>query len=137
MGGEHAARSLAGEVTMVRAGTPDEAPPHAEATIGISADEPVFDGHYPGFPILPGVCLIECVHRAALGAFPAFLDEKARPRLAAVESARFLDPVYPGELVAMELSWKAVRDDWQCRAVVRNPRGDSARVRLRYTVADA
>ena len=25
--------------------------------------DPIFTGHYPGFPIYPGVCLIECAHQ--------------------------------------------------------------------------
>ncbi|UED85091.1 3-hydroxyacyl-ACP dehydratase FabZ family protein [Streptomyces profundus] len=126
-------RALAGEIRLVGSEAAAGSAPQAEARIDIAADEAVFAGHYPGFPILPGVCLIECAHRAALAAFP-----EPRPaegelvRLDAVESARFLDPVYPGEPVTVELAWKSVDSGWQCRAVVKNPRGVSARVRLRF-----
>lgn len=33
-------------------------------------DEAFFAGHYPGFPIFPGVCVIECVRRSALLLLP-------------------------------------------------------------------
>lgn len=129
-----AARAVFGEVKVVRAGGPDTPAPHAETTIFISPDEPAFDGHYPGFPILPGVCLIECAHRSALAVFPAVAGEDAPPpRLSTVETARFLDPVFPGETVTIVLTWEATEGGWRCRAVVRNPRGDSARIRLRYS----
>jgi len=132
-----AARAVFGEVKVVRADSPETPAPHAETTIFIGPDEPAFDGHYPGFPILPGVCLIECVHRSALATFPAVAgDATAAPRLSTVETARFLDPVFPGETVMISLTWAAVEDGWRCRGVVRNPRGDSARIRLRYVIGE-
>ena len=46
----------------------------AVAVVDVDASEPLFAGHFPGFPILPGVSLIECVHRgmklAAHGSWP-------------------------------------------------------------------
>ncbi|MEH1016381.1 hypothetical protein V6U90_25165 [Micromonospora sp. CPCC 206060] len=48
--------------------------------------DPVFAGHYPGFPLLPGVHIFEFVHRAVVEAVPHLvLDE--------VVCCRFLLPV--------------------------------------------
>ena len=135
--GESACRSMAAAVEVVTATAADAGPgPHAVTTLYVAADEPVFDGHYPGFPILPGVCLIECVHRSALvtaraSGLPAGLT------LGAVDSARFLAPVFPDETVTVELTWKADGADWQVRAVVRTERAESARIRLRYAAPPA
>lgn len=133
---ERAARSVFGEIKAVRAQAVEGPAPQTETTVYIGADEPVFNGHYPGFPILPGVCLVECAHRSALLTMPA-TGVRGASRLATVESARFLDPVYPDETVSFELTWKPVDSGWQCRVVARSPRGESARICLRYTAKDA
>jgi 3-hydroxyacyl-[acyl-carrier-protein] dehydratase len=96
----------------------------------VSADETVLPGHYPGFPIFPGVCLVEYVHRSVLATAPAGEPE---PELVAVESTRFTGPVYPGDALSADIDWKPVDGPaWQCRAKVRSGRGDAASVRLRY-----
>ena len=102
----------------------------ARTTLRIEPDEPAFEGHYPGFPILPGVCVIECVHRSALATHPQ--RAAVEPRLVAIETARFLAPVYPGDEISVELRWERAGDDWRCRAVVACGTGENARVRLRY-----
>ncbi|MDX5574059.1 hypothetical protein [Streptomyces sp. ID01-9D] len=94
-------------------------------------DEAFFAGHYPGFPIFPGVCVIECVHRSALLVLPS-------ARLAAIESARFRGPVLPGDELAVELVLTADSDTggddaWRVAATVRTVRGTAATVRLRLT----
>ncbi len=67
------------------------------ASASADADNPVFEGHYPGFPILPGLFLVEYAHetvRAVLG----------EPDLwpVAVDRVRFLRPVYPGDELRIE-----------------------------------
>jgi 3-hydroxyacyl-[acyl-carrier-protein] dehydratase len=89
-----------------------------KAVVEIDADDPVFAGHYPGFPILPGVCLVEYVR---------LLD--GRP-LVAIESCRFLAPVFPGDELAIECHWPS---PGLCRATVATGRGVAARIRLRFT----
>ncbi|MGY0070582.1 3-hydroxyacyl-ACP dehydratase FabZ family protein [Streptomyces sp. QTS137] len=96
----------------------------------VSADETVLPGHYPGFPIFPGVCLVEYVHLSVLATAPA---EEPEPELVAVESTRFTGPVYPGDELTADIGWKPVDGGaWQCRAKIRSGRGDAASVRLRY-----
>ena len=97
------------------------------AAVPIRATEPVFAGHYPGFPVLPGVCVVECVHRAALATLP----EPALV-LTAVDSARFLGPVRPGDDLSVALDWSADGDAWCCRARAGTAGGRTATIRLRY-----
>jgi len=55
-----------------------------------------FAGHFPQEPILPGVCLLECV--LATGEALA-----GRPlRLVGVRNAKFLDPARPGDPLRVE-----------------------------------
>lgn len=104
----------------------------AVTTTAVPADDPIFAGHYPGFPIFPGVALIECVHRSALATAPGGQDL----RLAAVESTRFTGPTFPGDELTVDLRWKAAEGAWRCVAEVRSPRGEAAKVRLRYRRGD-
>ncbi len=103
--------------------------PRSRAEALIEASEPVFAGHYPGFPIFPGICVVECVHRSALATAP---PAKGGLVLAALESARFVGAVFPGDTLTVELKWKAEEDGWTCAAEASTVRGTSAKVRLRY-----
>jgi 3-hydroxyacyl-[acyl-carrier-protein] dehydratase len=101
--------------------------------VGIDQTEPVFAGHYPDFPIFPGVCIVDCVHRSAVAV--ALCAGLGLPRLVAVESTRFLGAVYPGDLLSMELELRE-DDGWlRCKATASTERGISASVRLRLRLA--
>jgi len=63
-----------------------------ESTLEFAADHPAFAGHFPGAPIVPGVLLLD----AALHAL-----EAAGMAPAAIASAKFLQPVLPGQEVAL------------------------------------
>lgn len=115
-----------------------DSPEAGRATSAFTLDpaEPLLAGHYPGFPIFPGVCLVECAHRTSLGAVGA-----GPVRLAEVESARFLGPVFPGDTVHTETVAEAVDGGWRCqvRLAATGPDGSGrearrpvAVVRLRY-----
>src|ERR1035438_83530 len=65
----------------------------------VDPEEPVFRGHFPGKPILPGIFLIEAVAQTAgvmLGTGAA-AEPGATPMLAAVNRFKFLHPVLPGQ----------------------------------------
>lgn len=124
--GARAAGPLAGAVEVL----PPQGERRTSTRFTVAADETVLPGHYPGFPIFPGVCLVEYVHVSVLATAPA--GEPA-PELAAVESTRFTGPVYPGDELTADIDWTPVDGaTWRCRARVRSGRGDAASVRLRY-----
>jgi 3-hydroxyacyl-[acyl-carrier-protein] dehydratase len=70
----------------------------------IDREDPIFEGHFPGNPILPGVLLIEAVAQTAgvmLGsALPRGVGQQ--PLLAAVNHFKFLRPVTPGKELRIE-----------------------------------
>jgi 3-hydroxyacyl-[acyl-carrier-protein] dehydratase len=105
----------------------------------IDPSEPVFEGHFPGFAIFPGVCLIECAHQSALLAVAQRSGAGTEPQLAALETVRFLNAVYPGDQVLVEVGVLPLDDGWRCRARVLVRRPDStaepveaAVLKLRY-----
>ncbi|MEV6113825.1 hypothetical protein AB0L59_15225 [Streptomyces sp. NPDC052109] len=90
---------------------------------------PVFAGHYPGFPIFPGVCLIECAHHSVLLAAHA---RGCEPALAAVRGTRFLSPAFPGDTLDLTVRVTPEAGFWECDARISRAAQDIARIRLRY-----
>lgn len=64
----------------------------------IAADHPVFAGHFPGRPIVPGVLLLD----AALQAIRQSGQMPGGP--CRITSAKFLSPVLPGETLV--IAWQ-------------------------------
>ncbi|OEV21091.1 hypothetical protein AN219_27330 [Streptomyces nanshensis] len=101
----------------------------ARTEVTVPPDEKVFPGHYPGFPIYPGVCIVECVHRSALATVPGSADEW---EMHAVEATRFVAPVFPGDALSIGIDWSQRDGAWRCKALVSSDRGEVAPVRLRF-----
>ena len=78
----------------------------------IRAEEPHFEGHYPGNPLMPGVLLCEAVFQtAAVYMMKRFggEDEAASPKtpvLARIVSAKFKQMVRPGDTIRIEATFK-------------------------------
>jgi len=71
----------------------------------VTANEPQFTGHFPDFPVMPGVLIIEAMAQTAgvlvLKSIPD--RDKKLVLLVAVENARFRRPVVPGDTLRMEM----------------------------------
>jgi 3-hydroxyacyl-[acyl-carrier-protein] dehydratase len=102
-------------------------PDGATASTTVDPDDPHFRGHYPGFPVLPGVCLIDLVDQT-MRAWCA----TERVELLIIERCRFLGPVFPGDRVTMDLTVTGAGPDLRCAAVASTARGPAARIWLRY-----
>jgi beta-hydroxyacyl-ACP dehydratase FabZ len=74
----------------------------------VSMNEPHFQGHYPGLPIMPGVLIIEALAQA--GAVILLSEDKYLgmvPMIGSIDGVKFRRPVVPGDqlILESELLW--------------------------------
>ncbi len=71
----------------------------------VSFNEPFFQGHFPGRPVMPGVLILEAL--AQVGGVLAFksLGSVGRPvvYLTGIDAAKFRKPVVPGDILRLEV----------------------------------
>src|SRR5438045_7988103 len=80
----------------------------AERIVGIknvTATEPFFSGHFPDFPVMPGVLIVEAMAQTAgVLVLKSIPDRESKlVLLVSVENARFRRPVVPGDTLRMEM----------------------------------
>src|SRR5438128_10149096 len=72
----------------------------------VSINEPFFQGHFPGAPVMPGVLVIEAL--AQCGAILALREIEDRDRklvlFTGIKEARFRRPVVPGDTLVLEVT---------------------------------
>ncbi|WP_032496375.1 3-hydroxyacyl-ACP dehydratase FabZ [Hydrogenivirga sp. 128-5-R1-1] len=72
----------------------------------VSVNEPVFQGHFPGFPLFPGVYVLEAMAQVGGILMIKSLNleiGKYAIVFAGIDGARFKRPVFPGDQIRMEL----------------------------------
>src|SRR5438477_3947948 len=81
----------------------------ADRVVGIknvTANEPFFVGHFPDFPVMPGVLIVEAMAQVAgvlvLKSMPD--RDKKLVLLVAIENAKFRKPVVPGDQLLLEMA---------------------------------
>jgi 3-hydroxyacyl-[acyl-carrier-protein] dehydratase len=99
----------------------------------ITYNEPMFNGHFPNFPIFPGVYIIEAMAQTA--GILAFKTEGKKPddgdayMFVGADKARFRKQVVPGDKLVLRATISSVkRDIWKfdCEALVDDKRAASA-----------
>ena len=85
----------------------------AEAATSFAADDPIFTGHFPGNPVVPGVILTEALAQTAGIAAASGCSEVPKPLflLSAIRGMKFLRAVRPGEQVDLRAERLAQVDD--------------------------
>jgi 3-hydroxyacyl-[acyl-carrier-protein] dehydratase len=72
----------------------------------VTVNEPFFNGHFPGHPVMPGVLILEALAQAS--AILAYKSEGMDPAkkvtyLMAIDKAKFRKPVVPGDRLQLEV----------------------------------
>lgn len=76
----------------------------------VTINEPFFQGHFPGNPIMPGVLIVEAM--AQVGATCVLTQEEFKGKLAVftgIDKMRFKKQVKPGDILRMEVELIAMR----------------------------
>ena len=76
----------------------------------VTANEPFFQGHFPGYKVMPGVLIIEAL--AQVGAVAILTVPENRGKLAlfgGIKNARFKQQVRPGDVLELECELTAQR----------------------------
>lgn len=69
----------------------------------VSYNEPYFQGHFPGEPVMPGVLIIEALAQAGAVAILSLEENWGKKAyFAAIQSARFKSKVVPGDVLYLE-----------------------------------
>ncbi len=71
----------------------------------VTANEPHFTGHFPGYAVMPGVLIVEAMAQVG-GVLVTVLAPHTRGKLmllASVENAKFRKPVLPGDQLRIEM----------------------------------
>jgi 3-hydroxyacyl-[acyl-carrier-protein] dehydratase len=97
-----------------------------ESAVGIknvTVNEPYFQGHFPGQPVMPGVLIIEAMAQTAAVLVMDTLGTDAEGRLVyfmTVDSARFRKPVTPGDSMRIHVTKQRNRGNvWKFKGEAR------------------
>lgn len=95
-----------------------------KAIKNVTFNEPQFEGHFPGHPVMPGVMLVEAMAQAAGVLTQLSRDGSANDALfylVKVDNAKFTQIVTPGDQLVFECQIKKVirnMTQYQCKATV-------------------
>ena len=95
------------------------------ATVRLLPESPVYRGHFPGYPITPGVCLVQL----ALELIGERTGQKVR--LVAAKNIKFVAPVIPAEGLPLRFNLSGEAGEWS----VEIWNGDMLSAKMSLTVA--
>ena len=90
--------------------------PH-QSIVGIkcvTVNEPFFQGHFPGYPVMPGVLIVEALAQTGAVLMSKSLDVDTRGKtilFMSVDNCRFRQPVRPGDVIRMHVEVLRARGD--------------------------
>jgi 3-hydroxyacyl-[acyl-carrier-protein] dehydratase len=90
----------------------------------VTINEPFFQGHFPGHPVMPGVLIVEALAQASgLLVFLSTPKHEKQPLyyLVKVDKAKFMQVVVPGDQLRLEVELKRMlrrMGQFACRALV-------------------
>lgn len=84
-----------------------------ERAVGIknvTTNEPFFQGHFPDYPVMPGVLIVEAIAQVGAVAMLSHLDQAGNLALfAGIDKVRFKRQVTPGDTLRLEVSLGQIR----------------------------
>ncbi|MBN1484400.1 MAG: 3-hydroxyacyl-ACP dehydratase FabZ [Chloroflexia bacterium] len=76
----------------------------------VTINEPFFQGHFPGRPIMPGVLIVEALAQVGAVAILSHPENQGKLALfAGLDQVRFKRPVRPGDVLRLEVNLERMR----------------------------
>lgn len=76
----------------------------------VTVNEPFFQGHFPGYPVMPGVLIVEALAQVGAVAMLSMEEHQGKIGLfAGIDEFRFKDQVKPGDRLVLEVELTRVR----------------------------
>lgn len=95
------------------------------AELDIDPDLPLFQGHFPGHPVFPGVLIMEALAQAACCCLMANPErEDSLGYFAGIDNARFRETVLPGDTLTLTAEIQRSNKRF-CKAQVKAYKGDT------------
>jgi 3-hydroxyacyl-[acyl-carrier-protein] dehydratase len=103
----------------------------ANATIAINASHKIFEGHFPGSPVVPGVCMVQIVKE---------LLEKALSKetsLTRADNIKFLAIINPVEnnIANVEVKYKANESLIEVNATISNTSATNFKMKAQFKIS--
>jgi 3-hydroxyacyl-[acyl-carrier-protein] dehydratase len=93
----------------------------------VTANEPFFQGHFPGYPVMPGVLIIEAIAQVGAVAVLGMPENKGKLAFfAGLDEVRFKRQVLPGDVLRLEVTLTRVRGSFGQGEGVATVEGDLA-----------
>ena len=104
----------------------------ATAAITINANHQIFEGHFPGQPVLPGVCQLQIVKELLEKAVEQklFLSEAANCKF-----LQMVDPTQTNQLI-ITLDYKQENSSINCNAVIKSSDAVFLKMSGRFTIVE-
>ncbi len=99
----------------------------------VTVNEPFFQGHFPGYPIMPGVLMVEAIAQAGGALLLTEVEDRAEKLMVftGIEKAKFRRQVVPGDQLRIEvevLVWRRTAVRMQGKAFVGDKRACEATI---------
>ncbi len=112
-----------------------------EQAVGIknvTVNEPFFVGHFPEYPVMPGVLIVEALAQVAAVAVLSLEEYRGRtPLFAGIDGARFRRQVVPGDVLRLEVQVLRLRGRiGKCRGVAYVDDGKAAEAEILFAAGD-
>ena len=102
----------------------------------VTINEPFFQGHFPGHPIMPGVLIVEALAQAGgILALKALGGKKRIAYFSGIENCKFRRPVVPGDQLRLEITITANKGPvWKMHGEARVDGALAAKADLTATI---